>query len=55
MTQDENQREQSDDAVDVSPAAEAVAAEGSEVTAREPDDELTEAAVRAEKPQREDA
>jgi hypothetical protein len=50
MTQDENQRETSDDAVDVSPAAEAVASEGGEVSTREPDDELTEAGVSAEKP-----
>ena len=55
MKHDENNREVSDDAVDVSPAAEAVAAEGSEVTTRdEVDPELTEAGVAAEKPQRED-
>jgi hypothetical protein len=52
MKQDENNRDIGEDAVDVSPAAEAVASEGSEVTTREPDDELTEAGVAAEKPQR---
>ena len=56
MEYDENNRDVSDDAVDVSPAAEAVAGEGGEVTTRdEVDRELTEAAVAAEKPhQRED-
>jgi len=55
MEKDENNREVSDDAVDVSPAAEAVAGEGGEVTTRdEVDPELTEAGVTAEKPQREE-
>lgn len=53
MKHDENNRDVSEDAVDVSTAAEAVAAEGGEVMAREPDEELTEAGVSAEKPQRE--
>ena len=55
MEKDENNREVSDDAVDVSPAAEAVAAEGGEVTTRdEVDPDLTEAGVTAEKPQRDE-
>jgi hypothetical protein len=54
MTQDENNTELSEDAVDVSPAAEAVAAEGGEVTPADPDPELTEAGVAAEKPDRDD-
>ena len=55
MEYDENNRDVSDDAVDVSPAAEAVASEGGEVTTRdEVDPDLTEAAVAAQKPQRED-
>ena len=55
MEYDENNRDVSDDAVDVSPAAEAVAGEGGEVTTRdEVDPDLTEAGVAAEKPQRED-
>ena len=55
MEYDENNREVSDDAVDVSPAAEAVAGEGSEVATRdEVDPELTEAGVAAEKPQRDE-
>ena len=54
MEYDENNREVSEDAVDVSPAAEAVAGEGGEVTTRdEVDPDLTEAGVTAEKPQRE--
>lgn len=55
MEYDENNREVSDDAADVAPAAEAVAGEGGEVTTRdEVDLDLTEAGVAAEKPQRED-
>lgn len=55
METDENNREVSDDAVDVSPAAEAVAGEGGEVTTRdEVDPDLTEAGVAAEKPQRDE-
>jgi hypothetical protein len=52
MKHDENNRDVGEEAVDVSHAAEAVAAEGGEVTTREPDEELTEAGVSAEKPQR---
>ena len=52
MTGDENTTEQSDDAVDVSQGAEAAAAEGGEVTPANPDPDLTEAAVAAEKPER---
>lgn len=54
MKPDENNREVGDDAVDVSAGAEAVAAEGGEVTQANPDEELTEAGVTAEKPQREE-
>ena len=54
MQHDENNRDVSEDAVDVSPAAEAAAGEGSEVTEANPDPELTEAAVTAQKPQREE-
>lgn len=54
MEYDENNREVSEDAVDVSPGAEAVAAEGGQATPPDPDPELTEAGVAAEKPQREE-
>ncbi len=54
MEKDENNRDVSEDAVDVSPAAEAAAAEGSEVAQANPDPELTEAAAAAEKPHRDD-
>jgi len=54
MKHDENNRAVGEDAVDVSQGAEAVAAEGGEVTSADPDPELTEAGVTAEKPQRED-
>lgn len=54
VQKDENNREVSDDAVDVSPGAENVAAEGGEVTQANPDPDLAEAGVTAEKPQRED-
>jgi hypothetical protein len=53
MEKDENNREVSEDAVDVSQAAENVAAEGGEVTQANPDPDLAEAGVTAEKPQRE--
>lgn len=54
MEHDENKREISEDAADVSPGAEAVAAEGGEAIPPNPDPELTEAGVAAEKPQREE-
>lgn len=48
MEYDENNRDVSDDAADVSPAAEAVAGEGDEVTTRdEVDPDLAEAGVAA--------
>jgi hypothetical protein len=49
MTPDENRRDVSDDAVDVSQGAEAAAAEGGEVTQADPDPDLTEAAAQAER------
>ncbi len=54
MEHDENNTDVSEDAVDVSPGAEAAAAEGGEVTQADPDPELTEAAVAAEKPGRDE-
>ena len=54
MEHDENTRDVSEDAVDVSPGAEAAAAEGGEVTQANPDPDLTEAAVAAQKPQRDE-
>jgi len=54
MEKDENNRDVGDDAVDVSPGAENVAAEGGEVTQANPDPDLTEAGVTAEKPQRDE-